>query len=234
MLSGIVRSLPADWSFAQLKLVTFRQANWFKLHARWAEMTGRRVGAAVSDSLLKPHPLCPTEAFSNAAYVARGSAIEFLQSVWPVVAESSAHGDGGFAANVSQACWTAKCSTLRGRGTAGMTKAKPDFVADHCLLHYGSYGPALSADEVPPGASVNEAARLVRLHPQRPSLQTFLIVPPLVVDRGLADSSNSSTLQRGYQCGKGGMLSSQAREQLKRCQRDLVQTWWQSAELPAN
>jgi hypothetical protein len=177
------RSQPDDWSFAMLMIITL-PLRWKMMHDAWRE-DGMGTVVRAERVTVDARYGCPNKLWSAGAYLVRGTAAQAMQQLWPATMTR----DGEFRINVTRTCWhlrtqlmLAKCTPIFNQSTPG-----PNFVSDNCMLHYESFGPALTAAEAmqlsirhgsTPGLPTGKA--ILRLRTQIRT-RTYAATPPLVV-----------------------------------------------------
>lgn len=191
-------SLPPHWGIGQL-MVLQGLGQWrsmTKVHAnavRWAAASGKAGVVALSvRKLIKARgQQCPAEAWSAGAYLVSAEAAQQFVATWPRL-EGEGMGGGraeDFALNASRACWVKNCDSPVRDGY----ELRPNMLADACLVHHASYGPALTEHEAAllGGAASKMQAQfdskgsalghVLRDRGRRWELREFVAAPPMVI-----------------------------------------------------
>jgi hypothetical protein len=220
---GLLRSLPPDWSFAML-MVTANHREWRLLYEAWeADEHATAIQAERLTVHGKDHG-CASRLWAAGAYLVRGSAAAHVLSIWP----ASVTATGDFRLNVSRTCWHFK-TPLGQRCLDGMPRSKqslePNFLSDHCFLHYESNGPAMSYDVAMRMSGMSSkqqgfvplsaAKQIISLRKQTP-LRTYAVTPPPVV------SHPSLTADRVHNDHFRGHNKSTS----------LISGWWEGGTVP--
>jgi hypothetical protein len=232
---GLLRSLPPDWSFAMLMVIASHRV-WRQLHEAWEADGHATAIKADRINVNGNNQGCASKLWSTGSYLARGSAAAHVLSIWPAYetkSSSSIPGSNdttGFLLDISRTCWHDK--TPRGRrcidGRPGSNQSlEPNFVADHCLLHYESNGPAMSYDVAMRMSGMSSdnkqqvfvplpaAKQIISLSQQTP-LRTYVVTPPPVVSRPLrtGDSVHNEHIR------------------VQNKSRSIIIGWWEGGTIP--
>jgi hypothetical protein len=144
-LDGLRRSLPDDWSFAQLFATSF-PTRWRDLWFAWRE-DGRPTAIQAERVTYNRERGCPNRFHSAGAYLVRGNTAAEVLSTWPAHETPK----GAFRLFVNRTCFAFRSITAQGCRMEDKWRHEldlfPRFVSDTCLLHMESFGPALTADE---------------------------------------------------------------------------------------
>jgi hypothetical protein len=147
---GLRRSLPGDWSFAQLFATTF-PTRWQAVRDAWKE-GGRATAIHAEKVTFGEERGCPSRLQSAGAYFVRSNAAAEVLATWPAH-ETAIGSERKFRLNASHTCFEFRSVTGQRCNMEDKWQHTldlfPRFISDTCLLHMESYGPVLSTQEAP-------------------------------------------------------------------------------------